>query len=77
ANTAISDAMIAAERIREAVSQIVCQDNKSTFQFTISVGIAELNEKEQGYHLFERADMALYEAKRAGKNQIVSAQMLL
>lgn len=72
-NTDIEAASIVAERIRLAVSQILCNDGKQNFSFTVSQGIAQLHEQEQGYHLFERADMALYQAKQTGRNLTVCA----
>jgi diguanylate cyclase (GGDEF)-like protein len=39
---------------------------------TISVGVAQLDpEYAKSYELIEKADAALYEAKRQGKNQVV------
>ncbi|KGM08047.1 GGDEF domain protein [Methylophaga thiooxydans] len=72
-NTDIKAARLVAERIRIAVSQILCNDGKQNFSFTASLGIAQLHQREQGYHLFERADMALYQAKQTGRNLTVCA----
>ena len=39
---------------------------------TISVGVAQLDpEHAQSYELIEKADAALYQAKKQGKNQVV------
>lgn len=73
-NTDIDAASIVAERIRIAISQILCNDGHQNFSFTVSLGIAQLLEGEQGYHLFERADMALYQAKQTGRNLTVCAK---
>lgn len=72
-NTDVSAAGIVAERLRLAVAENHCTDNAKTFRFTISVGVAELEADEQAYHLFERADMALYQAKQTGRNMTVCA----
>lgn len=72
--TAIQDAETVAERVRESVSQILSHDGKNSFSFTVSLGVAQLLTNEEGYHLFERADMALYEAKHKGKNVTVCAK---
>ena len=72
--TNIHDAEIVAERVRESVSQILSHDGKNSFSFTVSLGVAQLHTNEEGYHLFERADMALYEAKHTGKNVTVCAK---
>ncbi|MTI63600.1 GGDEF domain-containing protein [Methylophaga sp.] len=72
-NTNLEAAAIVAERLRLAVAETLCHDGKRGFGFTISLGIAQLNAGEHDYHLFERADMALYQAKQTGRNASVSA----
>lgn len=72
-NADADDATLVAERIREAVAASLCQDGKHDFGFTVSLGVAELEADEHGYHLFERADMALYQAKQTGRNMTVAA----
>lgn len=72
-NTDARAATIVAERLRQAVADTRCIDTTKTFGFTISVGVAELETDEQAYHLFERADMALYQAKQTGRNLTVCA----
>ncbi len=42
--------------------------------FTISCGVAEYSPDETGEDLLRRADEALYEAKRTGKNRVVVAK---
>lgn len=72
-NTDLEAAALVAERLRVAVAETLCHDGKRGFGFTVSLGIAQLNSDEHGYHLFERADMALYQAKKTGRNAWVSA----
>lgn len=40
-----------------------------TLSFTVSIGVSERKDKDTPESIFERADQALYAAKRAGKNQ--------
>jgi diguanylate cyclase (GGDEF)-like protein len=72
-NTDLDSAELVAERIRVAVSQLTCNDGKRDFAYTISVGVAQLQQGEDSYQLFERADKALYKAKKSGRNQTVKA----
>ncbi|MCX4192231.1 GGDEF domain-containing protein [Methylophaga sp. OBS1] len=72
-NTDLEAAAIVAERLRLAVSETLCHDGKRGFGFTVSLGVAQLDGEEHGYHLFERADMALYQAKHRGRNTAVCA----
>jgi diguanylate cyclase (GGDEF)-like protein len=66
------DAYDLLERLRALIeSTVFClPDNPMTV--TISVGVAPLDpEHPQAYALVEKADAALYEAKKQGKNQVV------
>ena len=42
--------------------------------FTVSCGVAEFSPDETGDELLHRADEALYEAKRTGKNRVIVAR---
>ena len=59
-----------AERMREAIEDL----EPSGFRVTASFGVAQLQVGEPYESLFSRADSAMYEAKRAGRNQVVSAE---
>ncbi len=65
ADLSADGAQAVAERIRSAVEE--------RLHVTVSVGIACGTELEPAESLIERADAALYEAKRAGRNRCVTA----
>jgi len=68
-NTDIKEARQAAERIRHAVYS--CQLDSCSSKLTVSLGVAiypfDANSKDE---LIVKADSALYEAKRDGKNRV-------
>lgn len=69
--TRLSEAAAAAERIRHRVqiSAFPCVG-----QITVSAGVAALIDvKGNTAQLFRQADMALYEAKKAGRNIVISS----
>ncbi|PCJ31292.1 MAG: GGDEF domain-containing protein [Gammaproteobacteria bacterium] len=72
-NTDAKAAHLVAERIRNSVSKLSCNDGNRSFGFTVSLGIAQLAQGEQGASLFDRADQALYQAKKSGRNKTISA----
>ena len=65
-------ARIIAERIRNQIAK--CHLEQDTIQVTVSIGIAThiRDQKDNAKELFERADKALYQAKREGRNRVVS-----
>ena len=44
--------------------------DKKNINVTISMGLAEFGQEENGEELFKRADSALYEAKESGRNRV-------
>ena len=73
--TSIDDAKVVGERLRAAVEASpipIYQDTPEykTINITISMGLAEYDNQETGEVLFERADKALYEAKKGGRNRV-------
>ncbi len=62
-----------AERLREAVGQLICHDGTRSFSLTVSIGLAQMKADENSYQLFDRADKALYQAKTDGRNRIIYA----
>ena len=66
-------ARLAGERLREAVADLKVQDNEATATVTISLGAAQAQKGEELAMLMRRADQALYEAKRSGRNRLALA----
>ena len=71
-------ALAVAERIRAGVAAIFVdaafRDDKEPFTTTLSIGIAEMRHKpadDNVERIIQRADDALYEAKRSGRNRTV------
>jgi diguanylate cyclase (GGDEF)-like protein len=73
-NTDLQAAKLVAERIRVAVSQVLCSDGQRSFGFTVSLGIAQWTRGENSQTFFDRSDRALYRAKKAGRNQTVCSE---
>ena len=65
-------ALLLAERIRQNVEEMAI-DSLKDVNITVSLGVAVLAENENAAHLFERADEALYRAKREGRNRVNAA----
>lgn len=72
--TSIDDAMMIAGRLRQKIeSTTVCISNTIKLNFTISIGVSQLDPDEVDLHLLiKEADVALYRAKQNGRNQVVS-----
>jgi diguanylate cyclase (GGDEF)-like protein len=67
-NTDLHNALATANRIREAFAATTIESLSQTV--TASFGVVELAPGEQGNDLLRRADGALYEAKRSGRNRV-------
>jgi diguanylate cyclase (GGDEF)-like protein len=68
--TTLAESGQVAERMRAAVAECVMSCDQGSFQITVSIGIAQLQEDESFEDLMAQADLQLYEAKRAGRNQV-------
>ena len=69
--TMISAAEEMAERIRTQVQGATYNFNDQSMSVTLSVGVAvSRNSDDTAYAVIARADQVLYEAKRAGRNQV-------
>lgn len=71
-DTALQGAVEVAEKIREATerSTLLLSPDHRPISLTLSAGVAEWTPHEPFESLYQRADAALYEAKRAGRNQV-------
>ena len=67
-HTGEEGAMLLAERIRKNVAAMQTVRGRA-IQVTVSVGVARLQAKETPEAFFERADKAVYSAKRNGRNR--------
>jgi len=69
--TKLEDAVVTAERIRAAVAELVVSYRDVRLQVTVSIGCAEYSHSDENeIRLFERADLAMYAAKEAGRNTV-------
>jgi diguanylate cyclase (GGDEF)-like protein len=73
--TDLEGATLLAERARTALAnRTILAPNGSRIYVTVSLGVATFPEAAMGDNLVSAADRALYEAKRAGKNRVVTAR---
>jgi diguanylate cyclase (GGDEF)-like protein len=64
--------MVLAERIRTRVAEEPIHTDAGPVSVTISIGVAGMDSATHDLgDLFKRADIALYEAKQAGRNRVV------
>ncbi|MCB0220926.1 MAG: GGDEF domain-containing protein [Chrysiogenetes bacterium] len=74
-NTNEEQASQIAERLRTMI-EAGAKDRTLAVPITASFGVAELDADEAAFHLFARADRALYLAKNAGRNCVKRASHL-
>ena len=75
-DTALTDAVAIAERISAAVKKMTIAFEDTEIHCTMSLGVAELNPygADTPDKIIHNADMALYQAKKNGRDQIVVFQ---
>lgn len=66
-------AQLLAERLRENLSNLICEYHDYEIQTTSSVGFTSFDEVDDSDKLLARADKALYAAKNAGRNCVRTA----
>ena len=67
-------ALQAAERLRMAINELNQTNTEQKFPISVSIGLADLCVGESADSLFLKADEALYQAKFAGRNQVISSR---
>lgn len=74
-DTSLDEARMVAERLRRNIEADVIHSRHAHFRLTVSIGLAQMTDHQESLDdLIDRADRALYEAKRAGKNRVVVAE---
>ena len=73
--TELQGAHVVAEKLREAVAQCGAHFNQQQVAVTLSYGLTAFVEGDTPDAAFERADKALYRAKREGRNRGVVSQL--
>ena len=71
--TSGKEALQTAERIRIAIESSRVKIDGNVFSITVSIGVAEIGLGEDEDQLIKRADVALYRAKKEGRNRSVRA----
>ena len=67
--TQIDNAMALLEKIRVAIAKLGFHYRGQPVPITISCGVSELKQNDSAESVFERADKALYQAKKQGRNR--------
>lgn len=71
ADGALPDALMLAEKLRAAMAALEIEAQGSIVKFTLSFGVEEWEFGDTIDDLLRRADLALYQAKAAGRNCVV------
>jgi diguanylate cyclase (GGDEF)-like protein len=72
--TDAAGAQVIATRICEAARASICKVKEARIRFSVSIGVATLNGEKNEKFLLERADKAMYMAKRAGRDRVCMAE---
>jgi|GEM_PF-310449 len=69
--TGLGNAMMLAELFRREVEAMTIAAGETGVQVTVSLGVSEMSPGDTPETLLKRADEALYQAKRTGRNKVV------
>lgn len=75
-NTDKDGAILLAERIRSAIASTSYKDINHEFRITASFGVTHFEEHDNSESLYEKADIALYQAKSSGRNCVRFSSIL-
>ncbi len=70
----LDNALLRADTLRKKIESAKVRTKDDTIQITISCGVAEYKNNETLDMLINRADIALYQAKQQGRNQVVKSE---
>ena len=70
-NTDKTSANLVAERVRLQCAMTALPLHEQEHHITVSIGVSTLSADENADTLFERADSAMYQAKKSGRNKVV------
>lgn len=69
-HTTLDNAVIVGEKVRALIDESVFKIKDKTIPVTISIGVSAFRKEDDIVSAFERADGALYLAKRSGRNRV-------
>jgi diguanylate cyclase (GGDEF)-like protein len=69
-DTEVEGAGLLAERVRSHIEAHPCRCSGADLNIRVSIGVSVLRKNDSPVSLFSRADQALYNAKRHGRNQV-------
>ena len=71
ADTTLEQALVVAERLREATAALLFDDVDPGLRVTVSIGVAQSQRSDDSHEgVLARADAALYRAKQRGRNRV-------
>ncbi|PCI54825.1 MAG: GGDEF domain-containing protein [Gammaproteobacteria bacterium] len=73
-DTPIEGAQLIAEQLRKNIENSTSLLKHAKQKVTVSLGVTQAIDNEDATSLFKRADDALYQAKRTGKNRVVTSK---
>jgi diguanylate cyclase (GGDEF)-like protein len=68
--TDTEEALLIAERIRQAVEENPFAIDGTEVRITVSIGVSTTRPDTEASSLFKKADDAMYLAKRSGRNRV-------